>query len=84
MVVALPWEEDVEEAKGKRPLVPWRHRKAFWAWSRIFGGFIFGGVVLLPFGAIINSLGMVAFGVGFIGAGLAFAYLVNIMTKHDP
>lgn len=45
---------------------------------------IFGGVVLLPFGVIIKSLGMVAFGVGFIGAGLAFAYLVNIMTKYDP
>ncbi len=64
--------------------VTWRHRKAFWAWGRIFGGFIFGGVLTIPTGFVIHNIGMVVFGIGFILFGLAFAYLVNIMTKDDP
>ncbi len=72
-----------ETGRDRDTGVPWRHRKAFWAWGRIFGGFIFGGVLTIPTGFIIRNIGMVLFGIGFILFGLAFAYLVNVMTKND-
>jgi len=73
----------VSEPPEPAPSVPWHHRKMFWAWSRIFGGFIGAGVFSIPIGIIIRSLGMVLFGIGFLAGGLAFAYLVNVMTKND-
>lgn len=83
-MVTLPLEGNMEEGAGKGSVVPWRHRKMFWAWSRIFGGFIFAGVASIPIGIIIHSISMVVYGVGFIALGLAFAFLVNVMTKYDP
>lgn len=70
--IELAEDSPAADAAEPTPTLPW-YRKTFWAWSRIWGGALGGGLGSIPVGIAIHSLAEVLVGVGMVVGGAALA-----------